>query len=370
MDSLTPLDHQQVQSRGPSSSEQAPGSDAGGMLELLTLLLRYRHLVLAWAVAVAVVAVTVRLLSPRSYTVGASFVPQTSSGSGLSNFAGLAAQFGISAPRADPGASPDFYVELLQSRTLLRQLVLAEYRLPGRDSSTTGTLIEGFGIGPGSEAEQIADGIKKLRKHIAVSTNRRTSLVFLTVRTRDPELSRAVAAQALELLNAFNLSSRQSQARQERVFVEARLAESQSALFDAEEQVGEFLKHNRQFGNSPQLSFELDRLQRKVAQVQQVYTALVSAYEQARIAEVRDTPVITVVEVPVQPARPDGRGTIRVGLVALLVGMLLGGLMAWWLEYLRRSKAQDSRLTAEFETLRRETSAELRRLAFPFRRKA
>jgi uncharacterized protein involved in exopolysaccharide biosynthesis len=51
-----------------------------------------------------------------------------------------------------------------------------------------------------------------------------------------------------------------------------------------------FLQANRQWANSPDLTFQHDRLERDIALRQQVYTTLVQSFEQARISEVRDTP--------------------------------------------------------------------------------
>jgi len=90
--------------------------------------------------------------------------------------------------------------------------------------------------------------------------------------------------------------TRQSQAAAERGFTEERMAEAQEELRAAENELQRFLQNNRQFQNSPELVFQHDRLQRRVAMRQQVYTSLVQSYEQARIDEVPNTPVITVVE--------------------------------------------------------------------------
>ena len=49
-----------------------------------------------------------------------------------------------------------------------------------------------------------------------------------------------------------------------------------------------------------------------------------SIYEQARIDEVRNTPVITVVEPPDLPTRPNPRRTVLKGLLGLIVGLLMG----------------------------------------------
>ncbi len=44
--------------------------------------------------------------------------------------------------------------------------------------------------------------------------------------------------------------------------------------------------------------FEHDRLERPVSMRQELVTAMAQAYEQARVDEVRNTPVITVIDQP------------------------------------------------------------------------
>jgi uncharacterized protein involved in exopolysaccharide biosynthesis len=100
---------------------------------------------------------------------------------------------------------------------------------------------------------------------------------------------------SVELLNEFNLETRQSQALEEGRFVSARMAEAQEELREAEEALKTFLQQNRQFRNSPELVFEHDRLQRQVAMRQEIFTSLAQSHEQSRIDAVRDTPVITVI---------------------------------------------------------------------------
>src|SRR3712207_7894583 len=50
-------------------------------------------------------------------------------------------------------------------------------------------------------------------------------------------------------------------------------------------------QRNRDYRNSPELTFQQERLSREVSRVQQLYGRLSEAYEQAKIEEVRDTPV-------------------------------------------------------------------------------
>jgi uncharacterized protein involved in exopolysaccharide biosynthesis len=88
----------------------------------------------------------------------------------------------------------------------------------------------------------------------------------------------------------------------------------------AEDRLETFLRTNRQYAGSPELTFQRDRLQRSVGLAQQVYTSLMQNYEDVRIREVRDTPVITIVEAPSVHALPEPRGRTR----GILVGLVLG----------------------------------------------
>jgi len=137
----------------------------------------------------------------------------------------------------------------------------------------------------------------------------RTGTVRLSVTTPYAALALRVNQRLLEAAEPVQSRQRQSQAAAERRFTEQRLDEVKQELSHAEDKLQAFLQRNRDYRDSPQLSFEQDRLAREVARQQQLYTSLSQAYEQAKIEEVRDTPVFTVVERPDLPIRPDHVGS-------------------------------------------------------------
>jgi uncharacterized protein involved in exopolysaccharide biosynthesis len=63
-----------------------------------------------------------------------------------------------------------------------------------------------------------------------------------------------------------------------------------------------------------------------------VYVSLAKAYDEARISEVRDTPVITIIDSAVAPDRRSAPKPLLNGLIGLLAGGLLAFLLVFLLE--------------------------------------
>jgi uncharacterized protein involved in exopolysaccharide biosynthesis len=319
-----------IRHRGWPSGPDSNGNDEVTLSPLLvigTLARRWRMLVLV-PLLTAVVAAACAIVF-RQYTARSRFVTQSSRGD-MSRFAGIAAQIGLSVGES-PSESPDFYVDLIESGEVLRPAVVREYRFAKRYGSAdtvSGTWLELLDVDGDSEEERVQNGIDELRERVNASASIKSGVV--TMRTRAPwaGLAEGVNAALLELLAGFDRERRQAGARAERTFVEDRFASAKTELNAAEAQLATFLDRNRR-PESPRLMMDLERLQRQVATRQEVYVALAQAYEQARIEEVRNTPVITVVD------RPDGSARGSRGLrFAALMGLLLGFIVAVGLAFL------------------------------------
>lgn len=330
------------------------------MLRPINVMLRHRRLTFGLPVLGLLAFTVLGLLRQRTYTATASFMPQTSQ-MPASQFSGVAAQFGLALPGGESGQSPAFYAELVKSREILRQVADTRYRFPAGPDTVSGTLIELYGIKGRTEEWRRDAALRRARRMIAARPDPKTGVVSVTVTARWPALAEDMARRVLTLVNQFNLERRQSQASAERRFVEARRKELEDELRQAEGKLQAFLQQNREFRNSPQLTFQHDRLSRDVLMRQQVYTSLAQAYEKARIDEVRNTPVITVVEQPDRPVRPDARGALMAGVVGFLICTLLGIVAAFGREFLVQSREQDPEAFRQFVALRTTIRDELSR---------
>jgi uncharacterized protein involved in exopolysaccharide biosynthesis len=340
--------------------QSRPVNDEALALGLVNVLLRRRSLLIVVPLVLLVAAATYRLLQPRQYTATAAFMPQRQSASppGLS---GIAAQFGITMPNTDRAESPAFYADLIESRAILEPLVATTFSVAQGRRQRSGTVLELLEIKGAGPIQRRAAAYQRLRRDIVVRTSRTTDIVRVSVAAPWPSLAEQMTARILELVNRFNLNARQSQAGLERQFVESRMDEARRQLAGAEANLQEFLQRNRDFRNSPQLVMTHDRLEREVDWRQQVFTSLAQSYEESRIDEVRNTPVITIMEPPAQPARPDGRGTVKWGLMAVVFGFILAVLYAFVTEFSKVIGLREGDEYREFAQLRSQTFQDLRR---------
>lgn len=175
-----------------------------------------------------------------------------------------------------------------------------------------------------------------------------TGIVSLSTETHYPALSADVANLFIDLLNRFNLETRQSNAQERRRFAEERVADAERELLEAEEELKRFLERNRQFQGSPELSFQYERLQRRVRIKEEVLTTLRRSYEEARIQEVNDTPLITVIDRAVPPEKRSSPKRKLNVVLAFFLGGMLGVFGAFGREFVERARERDEE---EFQEL-------------------
>jgi uncharacterized protein involved in exopolysaccharide biosynthesis len=281
--------------RPPSSEPGIAKDESVSLLWMLAVLVRERRLILVFTAAGIILGLALALVRPKTYTTTFSFLPQSTSDPTRAGLAGLAGQFGISLGALGGEAqSPQLYADLLVTRAVLGPIATDSFPV-GPDSATKVPLASFLHVGDDAPPVVVEKTLRALRKEVVTTTvaTRTTGMVTVQVRTKSPYVSLKIADRLLEGLNYFNLITRQSQAREERRFTEGRLEAARASLRAAEDALQRFLQTNRQFAESPALTFQRDRLQREVLLQQQVVISLAQQYEENRIREVRDTPVIS-----------------------------------------------------------------------------
>jgi uncharacterized protein involved in exopolysaccharide biosynthesis len=328
------------------------------LLSLFNSLLRQRRLILGVATLCAGIAVVRGVLTRRSYVATASFSPSTPSSS--SSISGLASQLGMDIQDKANSQSPAFYADLLRSRPLLQTVVQASYKQPGDGNGASQTLIEILAVGGDQANIRLERAVVALRSAMLVTMSQKTGVITFTVNAASPELAAQIGERVLDAVNEFNVASRQGSASMERKFTEQRVNEVRGELGAAESRLLSFQQTNRSVGNDPALQMQQSRLVREVERLQAMYASLSQSYESAKIDEVRDTPAITIIEHPERSALPAARGRVKKAVVAFILGLVLGAILAFVREVIARNQASDPREKEEFARLRADLLRDLR----------
>jgi uncharacterized protein involved in exopolysaccharide biosynthesis len=344
-------------------SEAQSDSDEFSVISLINTVLRHRWWILLFGLLGGAYMAYKTSQMPRLYTTDAQFIPKGSRGQ--SQIQGLAAQFGLAVSGGDATQSPAFYVDLLDSRPLLASVAEKQFRVRTDSGLIVGNLARIYGIKNNNPDAVKSSVVNRLKGQVDQASSVRTGVITVTVHAKYPELAVQIARALLDQVNVFNLNRRQEQAAGERQFIEGRLADAQAQLSQAENNLEGFLSENRDFRSSPSLTLEFDRLNRMVNSRQSLYNALATSYEQAKIEEVRDLPVITVLEPPELPMIQDARGGKRRLLIGVIAGLLLGTLVAFGRDRLAVNRNVHSDEYDEFAALKQNAYADIRH---PWRR--
>lgn len=275
------------------------------------------------ALFIIVAGVVAILLVPRRYTSTASFVVEAPSNGAISSAMAVISQLN---PNLAGGDSPKFYVDLVQSRTVLENLLNLR---PAQTCGKPGrpTVLEGLGVRGGNATERMAHGFDKLSSRVDAGYDLRTGVISLSVEAECPLLAQELTDSLIASVNAFNVDRRQTRAKLRREFAEQQASLAESRLHAAEDQLATFQANNRVIG-SPQLKVENDRLERLITMRQDLAAQLEQEASSARLDEINSLPAITVIDSPDVPIHASYPKRRVLAVIIACLACLFGGALA------------------------------------------
>jgi uncharacterized protein involved in exopolysaccharide biosynthesis len=283
-----------------------------------TCISRWRF-VLATSVLGIVISTAATALRPPVY-VARSALFFAKKASPLGSLSSLAGSIGMQVSGEPEG--PDFLADLLRSEQVIRRVATAEYSpVPGKKVP----VLQAFGDDTDAEEERLAAFIKVVRDNqLDVQINSKSGIVDLTVSSGNPSLSYAIATALIREANELNVRLRADQGAAERRFAESLLKMRDDSLRHAEDRLRDFLSRNREIGLSSEGALLKRRLEREIEYHVENRGRLLTLVQEARLREVRDTPVLAVVEEPRIPALPKSRGHLKWVMVGFFLGLFFG----------------------------------------------
>lgn len=298
----------------PQESTQASSFDWIGFIRDL---IRHWKQISFNVVSITTIATVIAFLIPPEYESVATILPGksgSSSGVGLSQLAALA---GISVSEGRDMLDADVYPALLNSESILREVLLQRYWVA--ESSDSLNLIKYWQYCKDEEQWNYEMALKNLRTELSVEMERKTNIITISIMTKEAQLSSAIVSKVISTLDDFLKTKKMSYAGEQRKFIEQRLSEIEKDLAGSEERLKKFRESNRVI-LSPDLLLQQERLSRDVQLNTTIFIEMKRQYELARIEEVKDIPIITLIDAPsahVIKAKPRK-------LFYLITGLMLG----------------------------------------------
>jgi uncharacterized protein involved in exopolysaccharide biosynthesis len=313
-------------------------SPALDLASFLALAHRSWRFVLAIAFLLGVITFALTLGMQRRFTTHAMILPDTKTVGGLSAaLTGMASQFGLQLGEGMGTKSPRLYADLATSRTILERMLATP--VSSTQAGPRRPLID-WVVAPRTDSlDRLEQGVRRLAKAISVRTDLQTGVVRVDVVAKDPLVAANAANALLQYFGEFNLHQRQTQGHERRAFVEKRMTSAVGDLNASEESVRFFLERNRSYQSSPQLVYEFGRLQRQLELRQQVYLTLARELETARIEELNDTPLFTIVDSARAPVKPSSPRRFFLTVSGAVLGFVAAAFLVIVIENLRRRAA-------------------------------
>ena len=338
-----------------------PDDEDLSLIALATAIFSRFSYVWRTALVVALLAVAYTAMKGVKYVAEAKFTLETG-GEKASRFSGLASQFGLALPGGNASESLAFYSELLKSREILRGVASTVYEIKTDDGVKRGDLAKLYEIEDTPE-RKLRAAMVLLSENINSTSNLDANVIAVRVTTPYPELSVQVTRRLLTLLDEQSRELKRRRAGSEREFARARMNEVSGDLRQAEVELEQYLSGNRGYQGSARQNLEAARIQRKVDMHQQLYLSLAQAHEQARLDEVRSTPVIGLIDAPEGSIRRNGGNFVRSATFGLIFGVILGVLLALWREYFERFRTTQPERYSELREALAKIGSRKRRVA-------
>ncbi len=369
-----------------TDDQPASGSDRGNMFQLAAHLLRWRKFIIVNTLAVAVLSALISLLLPKWYRSVSSVIPPKDQG--FASLLGLNSPFRslpltgrLTGLNSSMGAYN--FLAILSSRTVAEAVIRKFNLIEVYDVSDTSMDL----------------AIEELMSNVTIDVKEDENTISIEVLDKDRVRAAEMANYFVEMLNRVSLELATLEARNNKEFVGTRVGQAKADLTAAEDalrayqekkgvvispdfstssleavaelygmrarkevELGilektvsgesdvirslrlELSELDKKLSVIPEIGLSSYRLYREVAIQQKILEYLIPLYEQARIEEQKDVPVILVLDraVPAEKKFKPKRMLIVAGATGL--GLLVSMLIVFgssYVETLRRSNVAD-----------------------------
>ena len=351
------------------------------IMELLRKLLKDWKLILKWCGIAAVAGLVIAFSIPKEYTVDAKMAPEMTSKSGSGSLSSLASLAGInlSSMSTVDAVYPDLYPDIVSSTPFVVELFPVHVTFNDKKESMTTDLytylkdytrgpwwgkvisapfkllgwfmglfrekvepVEGYAALDSRELTQEQEDIAKaIRGSIALSVDKKTSVMSMTVTAQDPQVATKICEEVITRLQTYVTSYRTEKSRKDLEYYETLYEESKEAYFASQQRYASYMDRN-QGVVLQRVRTEQERLQNEMNLNYQLYNACAQQLQTAKAKVQQETPVFTVINPPQVPLKRSKPSKVKI----LLASIFLGGMAAavwilWGRDFFANLKKKD-----------------------------
>ncbi len=309
--------------------EQKPKIVDNNMIDfkvLFKVLMGGKKWIFTSTVILAVISTAFSFLMTKYYTARISLYPtKQDMDSNLGQFQSLVSSIGMNIPSEHQNFNIS---DVVQSNLIKQKILDQKWETNGFENRSLFDLWKFYDspwYSPFSSANPDSAYINEkaiayLSKQVDVIENRKTGLIEVLVSLEDPIVSAGVANFTGEQVQAYIQRENSAQAKKEKNFIESRLLVVKNELIVLEEELKAFSERNRGYEESPELFMVYSRIFREVEAKKQVVITLQQQLELARIEEVKQSPILHILDRAEIPARKSSPNRI----LFLIVGACFG----------------------------------------------
>jgi uncharacterized protein involved in exopolysaccharide biosynthesis len=282
---------------------------------IVQLLWRSKKVIVLYTFGFTILMIGLSFLFPNYYRSTATILPADDQSSMSSNFSSIASLAGISLNQTPLS---DLIPSYVNSEAILKDVIYTDFY--SSKNKKLQNLIEYWEIDEDSALADYEVALKKLRDDLDVSTDKKTGINSISILMKEPQLAADVINKIVNDVDAYLREKHISTASEQRKWIESRIIDVQKTLKNSEDTLKIFQEKNRSIAGSPGLLLQQARLMRNVEINSTLYIELKKQYEFARIDEVKNIPLISVIDAARAQAKKEKPVRSLIAILSVMIG--------------------------------------------------
>jgi len=297
---------------------------------IINIIFKYnKKFIIKWMILIGMLGTISSLFLTNYYNAGISLFPAENQSSSANQLQSLAISAGVNLNQNDQSYN---ITDVAKSRRIAEKVVQNKWNNIDSKNKTlidfwkldkVGIFSKSFNQTHTNE-DLLNKGLKKYFNLLTVKEDRRTGLIQVSIEMESPNLAAEVANFIGSEIQSYIQKQNTAKAVKEKLFISGRLVVVKSELEKLEDDLKEFKERNRGYEVSPELFMIYSQKFREAEAKQQVYVTLQQQLELARISEVKQTPIINILDEARPPVNKSKPNRAIISLLSFLAGFLFG----------------------------------------------